>query len=50
MKVLVFHGWLLRGTGSNVYNASLATALARQGHEVHMVCQDREVPDLAAGA
>lgn len=50
MKVLIFHGYLLRGTGSNVYNASLATALARLGHEVHLVCQERESPDLAAGA
>ena len=49
MKVLIFHGYLLRGTGSNVYNASLATALARRGHEVHLLCQDREAPDLGAG-
>ena len=49
MKVLIFHGYLLRGTGSNVYNASLATALARLGHEVHLLCQDREAPDLGAG-
>jgi glycosyltransferase involved in cell wall biosynthesis len=41
MKVLVFHGYLLRGTGSNVYNASLAQALCRLGHEVHLLCQDR---------
>ena len=50
MKVLIFHGYLLRGTGSNVYNASLATALARLGHEVHVVCQDRDPPELGAGA
>ena len=42
LKVLIFHGYLLRGTGSNVYNASLAQALARLGHEVHLLCQDRE--------
>ncbi len=47
MKVLIFHGYLLRGTGSNVYNASLAAALAGLGHEVHLVCQDREPPALA---
>jgi glycosyltransferase involved in cell wall biosynthesis len=41
-RVLIFHGYLLRGTGSNVYNASLARALARLGHEVHLLCQDRE--------
>src|SRR3954451_14517148 len=46
MKVLIFHGYLLRGTGSNVYNASLATALARQGHEVHLLCQDRHAGEL----
>jgi glycosyltransferase involved in cell wall biosynthesis len=50
VRVLIFHGWLLRGTGSNVYNASLARALARLGHEVHLLCQDREAPDLGAGA
>ena len=43
MKVLIFHGYLLRGTGSNIYNANLARALARLGHEVHLLCQDREV-------
>ena len=41
MRVLIFHGYLLRGTGSNVYNANLAQALARLGHEVHLICQDR---------
>jgi glycosyltransferase involved in cell wall biosynthesis len=42
MRVLIFHGYLLRGTGSNVYNAELAQALVNAGHEVHMVCQDRD--------
>ena len=43
MRVLIFHGYMLRGTGSNIYNASLAPALARLGHEVHLLCQDRDV-------
>lgn len=43
MRVLIFHGYMLRGTGSNIYNLNLARALARQGHEVHLLCQDREV-------
>jgi glycosyltransferase involved in cell wall biosynthesis len=43
MRVLIFHGYMLRGTGSNIYNVNLAPALARQGHEVHLLCQDREV-------
>src|ERR687895_642056 len=41
MKVLMTHGYLLRGTGSNIYNASLARAFARLGHEVHLLCQER---------
>jgi glycosyltransferase involved in cell wall biosynthesis len=47
MRILVFHGYLLRGTGSNIYNANLVRALARLGHEVHLFCQDRraEVPE-----
>ncbi|MGN6256245.1 MAG: glycosyltransferase family 4 protein [Solirubrobacterales bacterium] len=43
MKVLIFHGYMLRGTGSNIYNVNLARALARLGHEVHLLCQDRKV-------
>ena len=42
MRVLIFHGYLLRGTGSNVYNTELARALARAGHEVHLLAQDRD--------
>ncbi len=41
MRILVFHGYLLSGTGSNVYNANLAAALRRAGHEVHLFSQDR---------
>src|SRR5919204_5536248 len=41
MRVLVFHGYLLRGTGSNVYNARLCAALARSGHSVDLLCQER---------
>jgi glycosyltransferase involved in cell wall biosynthesis len=46
VRILIFHGYLLRGTGSNVYNASLVTALARLGHEVHLLCQDRHAGEL----
>ena len=41
MRLLIFHGYLLRGTGSNIYNSNLAKALARLGHEVDLFCQDR---------
>ena len=46
MRILIFHGYLLRGTGSNIYNASLVRALARLGHEVELLCQERSAREL----
>jgi glycosyltransferase involved in cell wall biosynthesis len=46
MRTLIFHGYLLRGTGSNIYNASLAKALTKLGHEVHLLCQDANAGEL----
>jgi predicted alpha/beta-fold hydrolase len=40
MKILIWHGYLLGGTGSNVYTRSLARAWSKQGHEVVVLCQD----------
>ncbi len=51
MRVLVFHGYLLSATGSNVYNARLAEAFVRLGHDVHLLTQERhpeELPFIAA--
>jgi len=46
MRILVFHGYLLRGTGSNVYNARLAAALARRGATVDLLSQERRPEEL----
>ena len=46
MRVFTFHGYLLSGTGSNVYNSSLAAAMRMLGHEVHLFCQDRGAAEL----
>jgi glycosyltransferase involved in cell wall biosynthesis len=46
MRVLVFHGYLLRGTGSNVYNARLCAALARGGHVVDLLSQEPRPHEL----
>jgi glycosyltransferase involved in cell wall biosynthesis len=46
VRVLIFHGYLLSGTGSNVYNARLAEALVRLGHDVHLLSQDRHAEEL----
>jgi glycosyltransferase involved in cell wall biosynthesis len=40
VKILLWHGYLLGGTGSNVYTRSLARAWSRAGHEVIVFCQD----------
>ena len=40
MKILLWHGYLLGGTGSNVYTRSLARAWSRLGHEVVVFSQD----------
>ncbi len=40
MRILVWHGYLLGGTGSNVYTRSLAREWSRQGHDVTVLCQD----------
>ncbi len=40
MRILIWHGYLLGGTGSNVYTRSLARTWARQGHDVVVLCQD----------
>lgn len=40
MKILLWHGYLLGGTGSNVYTRSLARAWSRVGHEVVVFSQE----------
>jgi glycosyltransferase involved in cell wall biosynthesis len=40
MRILLWHGYLLGGTGSNVYTRALAREWSRSGHEVVVVCQD----------
>jgi glycosyltransferase involved in cell wall biosynthesis len=49
VKIVLWHGYLLGGTGSNVYTRALARAWGRAGHEVVVLCQERrpEAFDLA---
>jgi glycosyltransferase involved in cell wall biosynthesis len=42
MRILLWHGYLLGGTGSNVYTRALAREWSRAGHDVVVVCQERE--------
>jgi NAD(P)-dependent dehydrogenase (short-subunit alcohol dehydrogenase family) len=41
VRILIWHGYLLGGTGSNVYTRALAREWSRAGHDVVVVCQDR---------
>jgi glycosyltransferase involved in cell wall biosynthesis len=40
MKILLWHGYLLGGTGSNVYTRMLAREWSGAGHEVVVFCQE----------
>ena len=49
MRILLWHGYLLGGTGSNVYTRAIAREWGRAGHDVVVFSQDRrpELYDLA---
>jgi glycosyltransferase involved in cell wall biosynthesis len=40
MRILLWHGYLLGGTGSNVYTRAIAREWSRAGHDVVVVCQE----------
>jgi glycosyltransferase involved in cell wall biosynthesis len=40
MRILLWHGYLLGGTGSNVYTRQLARAWTHAGHDVTVFCQE----------
>ena len=49
MRILLWHGYLLGGTGSNVYTRALAREWSRAGHEVVVLCQDRHPEQVDLG-
>ena len=44
MRILIWHGWLLEGSGSNVVTARTAARLRASGHDVLLLCQEQQ-PD-----
>src|SRR5215218_300077 len=40
MRILLWHGYLLAGTGSNIYTQALAREWGRAGHEVVIFSQE----------
>ena len=41
MHLVIVHGYILSGTGSNIYTANIARTWKNEGHAVTVVCQDR---------
>jgi glycosyltransferase involved in cell wall biosynthesis len=39
VRLILWHGYLLEGTGSNIYTQHIARAWGRLGHDVVLVCQ-----------
>jgi glycosyltransferase involved in cell wall biosynthesis len=52
VRILLWHGYLLGGTGSNVYTRALAREWSVDGHDVVVFCQERhpELYDIGSAA
>ena len=46
MRIGLYHGYELVGSGSNEYTRYLAHALAGAGHEVHVMCRENSPADI----
>lgn len=46
VRILLWHGYLLTGSGSNVYTANVAREWRAEGHDVVVMCQERAAADL----
>jgi hypothetical protein len=40
MNILITHGYLLKGTGSNLYVNNLVREFSKAGHNIFLVCQE----------
>jgi glycosyltransferase involved in cell wall biosynthesis len=49
MRILLWHGYLLGGTGSNVYTRALAREWSNAGHDVVVFCQERHPEQYDTG-
>jgi len=49
LRILLWHGYLLGGTGSNVYTRAIAREWSSAGHEVVVLCQEPHPEDYDLG-
>lgn len=47
VRILLWHGYLLTGSGSNVYSANIARAWKAAGHDVLVLCQDKHAAEMS---
>ena len=47
MRIGIYHGYELTGSGSNEYTRYLSRALAEAGHEVHIICREPHPESIA---
>src|SRR5918994_3752301 len=45
MRLIMTHGYMLSGTGSNIYVQNMCRALCHEGHDVQLVCQEPDPLD-----
>jgi glycosyltransferase involved in cell wall biosynthesis len=50
VKIVLWHGYLLGGTGSNVYTRQLAREWSQAGHDVTVLCQEPRPESYDLGA
>ncbi len=43
--ICILHGWLLEGSGSNLWTRAVVKSLCKRGEDVHVVCQENH-PDI----
>ena len=46
MDILIVHGYLLKGTGSNLYVNNLCRTFTELGYRVTLLCQEQEIEEL----
>ncbi len=46
MRIGLFHGFELTGSGSNEYTRYLAKALKAEGHDVHVICRESRPEEI----
>jgi glycosyltransferase involved in cell wall biosynthesis len=49
VRLILWHGYLLEGTGSNIYTQHIARAWGRLGHDVCLICQQRRAERFDLG-